>query len=101
MDGGTWSSEAERALWCRRLATDVWQFDHANDQTRYGLSGSSQLPEATISDADDRCRHRTDARRANCGHQERHRERVQFLGHFPDVAIMPGTLTFVAPDHAR
>lgn len=27
MDAGTWSDGAEQAVWCRRLARDVWQFD--------------------------------------------------------------------------
>jgi hypothetical protein len=27
MDAGTWGNRAERSLWCRRIARDVWQFD--------------------------------------------------------------------------
>jgi len=28
MDAETWGDRAERASWCRRIARDVWQFDH-------------------------------------------------------------------------
>ena len=27
MDAGIWSDENQRAMWCRRIARDVWQFD--------------------------------------------------------------------------